>query len=193
MPKQQDTLEKKLKDLYKYINENLTYIITGAIVLVVIGGVFYSYFKPQTTPQEAEKKQEAQQNKKEEKKQENVYVVKKGDHLWKIAEETYGSGYNAIDIAKANNLKNPNLLFTGQKLILPKDVPAREPTTGEVAKAKTAQRKLNIKEYTVKKGDYLWKIAEQVYGDGYAWVKIAKANNIQNPNLIYSGQKLTIP
>ncbi len=193
MAKQQDNLEKKLKELYKYINDNLTYIITGAIVLVVIGGVFYSYFKPQTPAEKAEKKQEAQQEEKEQKSEERVYIVKKGDHLWKIAEQTYGSGYNAIDIAKANNLKNPNLLFTGQKLILPKDVPARKPTTGEISQAKTGQRKLDIKEYTVKRGDYLWKIAEQVYGDGYAWVKIAKANNLKNPNLIYTGQKLTIP
>lgn len=43
--------------------------------------------------------------------------------------------------------------------------------------------------YTVKKGDTLSKIAAK-YGTSYQ--KIAKDNNIKNPNLIYAGQKLKI-
>ncbi|MEK7070189.1 MAG: LysM domain-containing protein, partial [Patescibacteria group bacterium] len=53
------------------------------------------------------------------KKDVNVYTVKAGDHLWSIAENAYGSGYNAYDIAKANNLSNPSLVEVGQKLKLP--------------------------------------------------------------------------
>jgi nucleoid-associated protein YgaU len=53
--------------------------------------------------------------------------------------------------------------------------------------------------YTVKKGDWLAKLAEypDVYGRGkYAmWPKIYKANKekIKDPNLIYPGQVLVIP
>ena len=36
-----------------------------------------------------------------------LYTVKKGDSLWKIAEVNYGSGYNWVDISKANKLINP--------------------------------------------------------------------------------------
>ena len=43
--------------------------------------------------------------------------------------------------------------------------------------------------YTVKKGDTLSAIAKQ-YGTTYQ--QIAKDNNISNPNLIYTGQKLNI-
>lgn len=49
--------------------------------------------------------------------------------------------------------------------------------------------------YTVKKGDCLWKIAKQYYGDGAQWGKIydANTNQIANPDLIYVGQVFVIP
>ena len=49
--------------------------------------------------------------------------------------------------------------------------------------------------YTVKRGDCLWKIAKQFYGNGAEYPKKANANadKIKNPNLIYAGQVLTIP
>lgn len=49
--------------------------------------------------------------------------------------------------------------------------------------------------YTVKKGDTLWKIAKQYYGNGALYTKIydANTNQIANPNLIYVGQVFVIP
>ncbi len=47
--------------------------------------------------------------------------------------------------------------------------------------------------YTVKPGDDLWTISENIYNNGYRWVEIAKLNKLENPGLIYSGDKLTIP
>lgn len=50
------------------------------------------------------------------------------------------------------------------------------------------------KTYTVQSGDSLWKIAQQFYGNGAEYKKLAAANpDIKNPNLIYPGQVLTIP
>lgn len=51
------------------------------------------------------------------------------------------------------------------------------------------------KTYTVQKGDSLWKIAKQFYGNGAQYSKIVSANadKIKNPNLIYPGQVFTIP
>lgn len=48
-------------------------------------------------------------------------------------------------------------------------------------------------KYTVKSGDTLWAISKKYYGDGSQYMKIANANNISNPNLIYPGQVLVIP
>ncbi|MBI4089128.1 MAG: LysM peptidoglycan-binding domain-containing protein [Candidatus Levybacteria bacterium] len=47
--------------------------------------------------------------------------------------------------------------------------------------------------YTVKPGDDLWTISENVYKDGYKWTELARANKLQNPDIIHSGNKLTIP
>ena len=49
--------------------------------------------------------------------------------------------------------------------------------------------------YTVKSGDYLKKIAKEVYGDASKWELIYEANkdNIKNPNLIYEGQIFVLP
>ncbi|MDF2988011.1 MAG: yfkN [Eubacterium sp.] len=44
--------------------------------------------------------------------------------------------------------------------------------------------------YTVKSGDVLWKVAQQ-YGLG--WEQLAEYNKLENPGLIYVGQKLKIP
>lgn len=47
--------------------------------------------------------------------------------------------------------------------------------------------------YTVVKGDSLWAICKKFYGDGSLAYKLATANGIKNPNLIYPGQVLTLP
>ena len=47
--------------------------------------------------------------------------------------------------------------------------------------------------YTVVAGDSLWAICKRFYGDGSLAYKLATANGITNPNLIYPGQVLTLP
>ncbi len=44
--------------------------------------------------------------------------------------------------------------------------------------------------YTIQDGDVLWKIAQKYQT---TWKDLASYNNLANPNLIYAGQKLTIP
>ena len=66
----------------------------------------------------------------------------------------------------------------------------KEEKVASTPKAKDAKR-----TYTVKKGDSLWKIAKQYYGNGALYTKIydANTNQVANPNLIKVGQKLIIP
>ena len=61
-----------------------------------------------------------------------------------------------------------------------------------------AQEEANkVVNYTVVKGDYLWKIAKksEFYGNGFAWPVIYNANRdeIKDPDLIYPKQVFKIP
>jgi nucleoid-associated protein YgaU len=59
----------------------------------------------------------------------------------------------------------------------------------------TVQPTPQNREYVIKSGDSLSKIAKQFYGDAGAWKKIFDANKdkIQNPDLIFPGQHIIIP
>lgn len=98
-----------------------------------------------------------------------TYTVQKGDTLSKIASK-YGTTYQ--ELAKLNNIANPNLIYAGQ-----------------VLKIKGSTQESTYIVYTVQRGDTLSKIASR-YGTTYQ--KIAKDNGISNPNLIYAGQVLKI-
>lgn len=129
------------------------------------------------------------------------YTVAVGDNLWSIAEKQYKSGYNWVDIARANNLSNPNVISKGQKLKMPKveqkiatvGVPQNKVTTPNQPVVQANSVKITGNTYTTVKGDNLWNIAVRAYGDGYQWQKIASANNLSNPRIIHSGNKIKIP
>ncbi len=54
-------------------------------------------------------------------KSNGTYVVKSGDSLWAIAKKYYGDGakYTKIYNANKDNIKNPSLIYPGQKLVIP--------------------------------------------------------------------------
>lgn len=58
-----------------------------------------------------------------------------------------------------------------------------------------SEAKVSTKVYVTKKGDTLWKIAEDVYGNGRKWNNIYRFNKdkISNPNRLKPGMRLTIP
>lgn len=124
-----------------------------------------------------------------------TYVTQKGDDLWHIAERAYGDGYKWTEIAKANNLTNPNVLYSNTKLTLPVITPTPQIAQEKPSTVPTVAQGNTIKghTYTVAKGDDLWDIAVRAYGDGYQWVKIAEANHLSNPSVIFSGNVLSIP
>lgn len=48
------------------------------------------------------------------------YTVVRGDNLWKIAVRAYGNGFKWVEIARANNLKNPSIIHNGNVFIIPR-------------------------------------------------------------------------
>lgn len=147
-------------------------MVLGAVVIVVVGVLIANYFKDRKTgslPLGGENKTETSIS--------QTYLVSKGDNLWKIAEKVTGSGYNWVEIAKENNIKNPGLIYEGQELNI-----------------KSAQNtSISGATYEVQKGDNLWNIAVRAYGDGYKWSEIARENKLVHPNLIHSGNILILP
>lgn len=111
-----------------------------------------------------------------------VHVVRCGDTLYSIA-RAYGTTVSAI--ASANGIYNPNLIYVGQRLVIPGGgghhgggYPPPPPHYG------------CRDYYRVHYGNTLYGIARW-YGTS-AWA-IANANGIRNPNYIYAGQVLCIP
>jgi len=119
-----------------------------------------------------------------------IYTVKVGDDLWGIAEKMYGSGFNAEDIAKANKLVEPYTLTENQILVIP-PIKSKKPTVGDITENAAQTKK--VTEYIVLPGEYLWQIAEKVYGDGNQMSKLIDANRIPYPYNVEEGQKLLVP
>lgn len=105
-----------------------------------------------------------------------TYVVVRGDTLSEIALR-YGTTVN--EIAGINGIVNPNLIYTGEQLLIP--TKNNTPSTGD---------NNNTQNYVVRRGDTLSKIARRY---GTTVNAIVRLNRIENPNLIYIGQILQIP
>ncbi len=108
----------------------------------------------------------------------STYTVKAGDTLWDIAQNQLGSGSRYKEIMSLNGLTS-DVIHPGQVLKLPAD----SASSGSSGSAKT---------YTVKAGDTLWDIAQNLLGNGSRYQEIVSLNNLHS-NIIYPGQVLKIP
>lgn len=117
------------------------------------------------------------------KAKDEMYTVVDGDELKAISKKFYGSEEYYLDIAKANNISNPDIISTGTQLKIP-----------AVGAKASGDEKITGNTYTAKDTDDLWGIAVRAYGDGFKWVDIAKLNNlIDFPDSLTPGTVLKIP
>ncbi|WP_121614218.1 LysM peptidoglycan-binding domain-containing protein [Mesobacillus foraminis] len=96
-----------------------------------------------------------------------VHTVRSGETLWSIA-QTYGTSINAI--ATWNTINPNNVLFVGQKLLIP--------------------IKRQGTRYIVRPGDSLWKISQEF---GVTLNTLVSANNLNQNTALQVGQILLIP
>jgi nucleoid-associated protein YgaU len=63
------------------------------------------------------------------------------------------------------------------------------------AAAEAASPAEETRFYVIQRGDTLWKIASEAYGNGARYTEIVEANRevIEDPDKIYPGQKIRIP
>lgn len=97
------------------------------------------------------------------------YVVQKGDSLSGISKKFLGNANQYEKIINANNLKS-DIIHPGQKLIIP-------------------NTSVKTQTYSVQKGDSLSSIAKKF---NMPLNELIKNNNINNPNVIFIGQRLKI-
>jgi nucleoid-associated protein YgaU len=108
-----------LKNILKMlkVNESTISMMLGALVIVVVGLLVVNYFRntePGSTFPEG-----LSTGTTETQTLPTTHVVQSGETLWDIAENYYGSGYNWVDIAKANNLSSADVISEGEKLTIP--------------------------------------------------------------------------
>ncbi len=103
-----------------------------------------------------------------------IHVVQRGENLYRIAMR-YGTTVQAI--ARANGITNPNLIYAGQRLIIP--------SGGHYPPAPGCQC-----THIVRWGETLSQIARR-YGTSVQW--LTQANHLWNPNYIWAGQQLCVP
>jgi len=99
-----------------------------------------------------------------------VFILYEGEAAW--------SSVSSFTIEKTSDPQAP-------LIVIPEPVFAVAPDT--------VRMRTGIRYYTVQPGDMLTRIARDVYGNPRLWIKIAEANDIQNPDLIYPGQQFIIP
>ncbi len=145
------------------------------------------------------------------------YVVQKGDSIYKILHRrrVIGRGPMQVKMLKMimafnPDLVNPDLLLPGQKLILPEGPikglspePAAAPTAAEGPSLGPSGTSITDggmrKVVKVRRGDTLSALlmregipAEQLW-QGFINLTVQINPNISDPNLIYTGQEITLP
>ncbi len=112
-----------------------------------------------------------------------VYIVQRGDTLAKIAAR---SGVSINTLARTNGIANVNVIYVGQRLVIPGKGAAAVAAARPAAKAAAPS---GTSVYVVKRGDTLGSIAAR-YGTSVS--RLASINGIANINHIYVGQRLRV-
>ena len=102
---------------------------------------------------------------------------------------------DGFDLTVSVKLKQYRALGTKTVQITPSPAPSQPATATVQEPPRETTSAPKAANYTVKSGDCLWNIAKKQLGDGSRWKEIYELNKdkIKNPNLIYSGQSLTMP
>jgi nucleoid-associated protein YgaU len=147
-----------------------------------------------------------------------TYIVNDGDSLSVIAKKFYGeqegnkkTSITRIFEANKNLLKSPDIVYAGQKIVIP--APAQSAEVGKKQGAFSSSMFEKVKsiapklpstndtkpkpsgEYVVKEGDNLWRIAAAQLGNGNRYKEISKLNAdiVKDEDTLVVGMRLKLP
>ena len=112
-----------------------------------------------------------------------THVVQRGEILSSIAQRY---GVSAQSIMQANGLSNPNRILVGQNL----SIPGTQLAIAEATPVEVAAAPETFVQHVVQPGEILSQIARRY---NVSWTAIAEANNISDPNRVFTGTTLNIP
>ena len=129
-------------------------------------------------------------------KQPTVHFVRSGETLSAISKKYYGTPDHAAQIARNNNITNPQRLGVGTRLVLADD-PNGSIRAGQTA-APTRQIQTTTprrRVVTVKEGETLSEIAKRELGSEGKWHELWEMNkkSVPNPNRLRPGTTLNLP
>ncbi|MFJ8364276.1 hypothetical protein [Streptomyces sp. NPDC093984] len=141
-----------------------------------------------------------------------VRETRPAESLWGIAERELGDGERWREIADLNEgrtmadgtvFRANSFLQPGWQLQMPETATAAGGVRTQLAGSTPVADAKDGHVVTVHSGDYLSKIAERELGDGDQWPKLFEASRgkpqphglpeITNPDVIYAGQRVTVP
>ena len=114
-----------------------------------------------------------------------VILLKKGETLTLIARQ-HGVSINSL--VQNNGIKNPNIILTGQKLII--NPINNIPNSSRLSNSQKQTKKTEGREYQVLEGDTISRIAKS---HGISNETLISSNGDINPNQIQTGQIIKIP
>ncbi|MCY3946748.1 MAG: peptidoglycan DD-metalloendopeptidase family protein [Anaerolineaceae bacterium] len=118
----------------------------------------------------------------------SLYIVQRGDTLFKIA-ATFGSSVEAF--TEVNNLSNPSLIFVGQQLQVPlAPAPAAPAPLPSFIEPVLNVARGSVLTHRVSRGDSLSQIAAEFE---LALDDLVNHNEIENASLLHVGQIIEIP
>ena len=100
---------------------------------------------------------------------------------------------SVLDISPPSSTYSPAYVPPPASATFLPTAPATAVPASAVVSQTPAASKSDSARYTVKKGDTLFRIAKDHYGDGKQWQKIAAANPGLTPGSLKAGQTLVMP
>lgn len=134
---------------------------------------------PRFAPPAASRRIAPSMNSTNQREQWSIVTVRRGDSLWKLAQQNLGQGNRWRELLAANPwIANPDRIEVGRHVSLP--------ATTTVSRSSS--------KITVQKGDTLSKIAQREFARATFWRCIARANPaLRDADRIYEGQELVLP